>query len=236
VIDVIVAVADPVAAIGLQTILDGAPDVRHILSVDSRDGVREAVERHRPHLLLLDVAYRRQDPALVPGIARDWPGTRVLVYVDHSADECGIREMMALGGRAKLSPEAMSKLDDCCLMSLKQQAMGCVGKGSTPEMVLEAVRTVARGEIAAAPWLSSVVSTLQEQGGASGKPISARELDVLGLLAEGLSNKQIARQLDIREQTVKNHVTRLMEKLGVRSRLEVGLLAARHRLRVAEDV
>jgi DNA-binding NarL/FixJ family response regulator len=235
VIDVVVAVADPIAAIGIQTILDGAEDVRHILSVESRTGVRQAVEQHRPHLLLLDVAYRREDPGLIPGIAQDHPDTRVLVYVNHSADECGVREMLALGGRSRLSAEALSKLDDCCLMSLRQQAMGCVGTGSTPEMVLEAVRTVARGEIAAAPWLSSVVHSLQEGGGPSEKPISARELDVMGLLAEGLNNKQIARKLDIREQTVKNHVTRLMEKLGVKSRLEVGLLAARHRLRVVED-
>ena len=225
-IDVVVAVADPIAAIGIQAILDGAEDVGRVLPVESRAEVRAAVEQHRPHLLLLDVAYRREDPGLIPGIA---------VYVNHSAEECGVRQMLALGGRSKLSPEALTELDDCCLTSLRDQAMGCVGTGSTPEMVLEAVRTVARGEIAAAPWLSSVVHTLQEGGGPSDKPISARELDVMGLLAEGLNNKQIARKLDIREQTVKNHVTRLMEKLGVSSRLEVGLLAARHRLKVVED-
>lgn len=233
--DVVVAVADPISATGLRTILDGAPDVGRVTEVDSLAGVREAVERHRPRLVLLDVAYRRQDPELIPGIVRDSPGIRVLVFVDHSPEECVIREMLALGGRTKLAPDALTKLDDCCLTSLKQQASGCVGRGSTPEAVLEAVRTVARGEIAAAPWLSGVVHTLQDPAGEALKPISARELDVMSLLADGLNNKQIARELDIREQTVKNHVTRLMEKLGVHSRLEVGLLAARHRVKVVEE-
>ncbi|MEJ2202781.1 MAG: response regulator transcription factor [Gemmatimonadota bacterium] len=234
-IDVIVAVADPIAAAGFRTILDEAPDVGHVAQVDSLSGVREAVEHQKPRLVLLDVAYRRQDPELIPGIVRDFPGTRVMVFVDHSPDECVIREMLSLGGRARLAPDALTKLDDCCLTSLKQQATGCIGSGSTPETVLEAVRTVARGEVAAAPWLSGVVHTLQEPGGDALKPISARELDVMSLLAQGLNNKQIARELDIREQTVKNHVTRLMEKLGVRSRLEVGLLAARHRVKVVEE-
>ena len=65
-------------------------------------------------------------------------------------------------------------------------------------------------------------------------PISARELEVMTLLAKGLS-KSRSPSVGIREQTVKNHVTRTMEKLGVENRTEVGLLAARHHLRLMAE-
>jgi LuxR family maltose regulon positive regulatory protein len=81
-----------------------------------------------------------------------------------------------------------------------------------------------------------VARSVQGRNG-RGEPdaISPRELEVMVHLAEGLSNKEIARRLDIREQTVKNHVSRTMAKLGVDSRLAVGLLAAKHNLRLAGD-
>jgi len=101
---------------------------------------------------------------------------------------------------------------------------------------LAAVRAVYRGEIAAAPWLTTVAASLAGGNDDHGNsPISARELEVMALLAEGKSNKQIARHMDIREQTVKNHVGHLMEKLGVTSRLEAGLLAAKHHVTLNEE-
>ena len=62
--------------------------------------------------------------------------------------------------------------------------------------------------------------------------MTARELEVISLVAEGLSNKQVAKQLDIQEQTVKNYLVQISKKLGVNSRLEIGLAAVKHNLAI----
>ena len=235
-IHVMVAVTNRINEIGLQTVLDAAEDIRTTPYDADAGDIPSAVAEHKPDVLLLDVAHRRADAGLVPKMCEANPNLRVLVLVDHSADECGIRHLLYMGGRAKLAPEALAMVDDCCLTSLRQQALGCLASGAEPAAVLESVRAVSRGEIAAAPWLTIVASTLaggsEEDGHA---PISAREIEVMALLAEGLSNKQIAKRMDIREQTVKNHVGHLMEKLGVKSRLEAGIMASKHHLMLADD-
>lgn len=107
---------------------------------------------------------------------------------------------------------------------------------SEPERILKAIRAVTSGEIAAAPWLAAVLN--QESGRsrrprpAGDQPVTARELEVISLVAEGLSNKEVARRLGIREQTVKNHLVQISKKLGVSSRLEIGLEAVRHHVAV----
>lgn len=233
-IRVLIAVHDPVAATGLRTILESADGIACLPETPEPRGVREQVAAGEPDVVLLDVALRRADPQLLPDLVRDHPALRVLVYVDHSPDDCALQHMLELGERARLSPEALARLDDCCLTSLRQRAHGCLGTGVSRETVVKSVRTVAAGEVAAAPWLASVARTIAAPHGEPREPspISVRELEVMTLLAEGLSNKQIARRLGIREQTVKNHVTRTMDKLGVNNRTEVGLMAARHRLRL----
>lgn len=235
-IRVLVVVKDPVVSVGLRTILNQAEG---IVCAPSREGdtaaVRGAVAREAPDVLLLDVALRRSDPQLIADVVERHPGTRVLVYVDHSPQRCALQQLLELGGRARLSPGAQARLDDCCLTSLRQRAHGCLGTGLGVHGIVEAVRAVAAGEVAAAPWLASLAETVRLAGGGDASPISVRELEVMTLLARGLSNKRIARQLGIRERTVKNHVTRAMEKLGPHNRTEVGLLAARHGLRLMEE-
>jgi DNA-binding NarL/FixJ family response regulator len=233
-----VAVKDVVAATGLRTILSEADGIECLPLPESLDDIRALVARVRPDVLLMDVSLRRADDRLLPDLAEAHPGTRVLVYVDHSPLDCALRHLLELGERARLSTEAMARLDDCCLTSLRQRAQGCLGTGVGPDVVVQSVRTVHAGEVAAAPWLSVLAGMVNNAHGAQGQepsPISVRELEVMTLLAKGLSNRQIAERLGIREQTVKNHVTRTMEKLGVSNRLEVGLLAARHNLRLTAD-
>jgi len=235
-IRVLVAVQDPITALGLQTVLSGATGIACAPLPDSPIDVRSLVAKASLDVLLLDVALRRADPDLLTDLAAVHPGLKVLVYVDHSPEECVLRHMLEVGGRAGLSPEAMARLDDCCLTSLRHSALGCVARGSAPESVVGAVLTVGRGEVVAAPWLASLARAVHGPSGKAGDspPISVRELEVMALLAKGLSNKEIARRLGLREQTVKNHVTRTMQKLGAENRTEVGLLAARHKLRLVE--
>ncbi len=237
--DVLIAISDPLAALGLSVLVDQEPDMRCAGVLTPSDSIRERVAHTPARVVVLDVQYRRDDPALVPDLARQHPDVRVLVAVDHSAEECGLRHFLERKAGVRLAPEAVDRLDDCCLTSLRQEAHGCLGQGAEPEAVLRSIRTVADGEIAAAPWMHALARRLQ---GCPDLPreeplpaITERELEVLACLGEGLNNAEIARQLGLREQTVKNHISKAMAKLGAESRLEVGLLASRFNLRLLRD-
>lgn len=236
-IRVLIAVKDPVAAVGLHTILSVPGQIECLDLPQDLDDVRGLVASDPPDVLLMDVDLRRQDPRLLPDLVETFSDLRILVYVDHSPEDCALRHMLELGGRARLSPGAVARLDDCCLTSLRQRAHGCLGTGVEAEVVVHSVRAVHAGEVVAAPWLASLARMIRRPSGGANtaSPISVRELEVMTLLAEGRSNKQIAERLGLQQQTVKNHVTRTMEKLGVQNRLEVGLLAARHNLRLADE-
>ena len=232
---VLIAIAEPIMEAGLQRIIDEAPDLEVVGTLPSVDGLRERATETSADVVVLDVVFRRQDPTLVPDLAA--AGARVLVFVDHSAEECSLRMALGEDGRAGLSDEAMATLDECCLMSLRHSAAGCLARGATPDTVARSLRTVADGEIAAAPWLTALAAagTAAFAGARPGnglRPITARELEVMALVAEGLSNKAIARRLDLKEQTVKNHLAHMMEKLGLRSRLDVGMFAFKHNVQV----
>lgn len=235
-IRVLVAVSDPVVARGLQSVLGDAEDCRCVASTREPERIRPLAEETAPDVLLLDASFRRGDASLLPGLLELDPAPGVLVYVDHGPEECVVRHLVTPGGRSRLSGGAVARLDDCCLTSLEHDARGCLAKGASPEQVVDAVRAVAAGEIVAGPWLTVVARSVQGRNGRSDPDaISPRELEVMVLLAEGLTNREIGARLGIREQTVKNHVSRTMAKLGVDNRLEVGLLAAKHDLRLVDQ-
>jgi DNA-binding NarL/FixJ family response regulator len=231
---VLVAVSDPIVGIGLHTVLAEAEETSPVGRVDSIAAVRREVERLRPDIVLLDVAFRKADPALLPALTR--LGARVIMLVDHSEEECALHQLATAPTGQRLSREALEILDDCCLMSLRASAHGCLPKGAGPERLLGAIRTVVGGEIAAASWIRDTLlgtPTVRKVGPRVIRPITRRELEVITLVAQGLGNREIGARLGIREQTVKNHVNRIMEKLGAKRRVEIGLFALTHHLRLA---
>ena len=106
--------------------------------------------------------------------------------------------------------------------ALRVGAAGYLTKDMPPAELIEAVLAVARGEPRIAPAMANrmLVDPLEE--------LSARERDVLGLIAEGLRNREIAERLVISETTVKTHVRHVLEKLRIRNRAEAAAFAARH--------
>lgn len=232
---VLIALSEPIVELGLQCIVDAADDMEVVGTLSSAEGLRQRAAEIRADVVVVDVVFRRADPDLVPDLSTG--GARVLVFVDHSAEECSLRAALAEDGRAGLSEEALATLDECCLMSLRHTASGCLARGATPDAVLRTLRTVAEGQIAAAPWLTALAASGQSGALGSGRapglrPVTARELEVMALVAQGLSNKAIARRLDLKEQTVKNHLAHMMEKLGLRSRLDVGMFALKYNVQV----
>jgi DNA-binding NarL/FixJ family response regulator len=230
---VLVAVSDPIVGIGLETVLADAPETIPVGRVGGLAAVRPEVERLRPQVVLLDVAFRRADATLVPALTQ--LGARVIVLVDHPESECAFHQLATATGGRRLSPEALEMLDDCCLVSLRASAFGCLPRGASPDRLLAAIRTVQSGDIAAAPWLRETLQRAaapRTVGPRVVRPITRRELEVITLIAEGLGNREIAARLGIREQTVKNHVNRIMTKLGARRRVEIGLFSLKHHLRL----
>ena len=237
--DVLIALFDPLAALGLSVVVESAERLHCAGTVNADESIREAVELHRPAVVVLDVQHRRADPELLGDLVRIDPGLRVLVMVDHRAEECAVRHLLASRFGGAIMADAVEMLDECCLTSLKTNAHGCLARDPTPEEAIRAIRTVAAGEVAAAPWVQALTERVQRPPKA-GSPaaenaITPRELEVIAHVAKGLSNAEIGRLLEIREQTVKNHIRSAMAKLKVASRLEMGLFAARHHVRLEEQ-
>jgi DNA-binding NarL/FixJ family response regulator len=221
---------DDLPRLGVETALASCETACVVASLESADELDRVIEEKAPDILILDVRFRLADPELLPRLAVRQPSLRVIVYVRHTARDCALRHLLAVGGRARLSHEALGRIDECCLTSLRQNALGCIAAEASAAEVIEAVRAVARGQVAAAPWLSEFAGAVT--GRTAPAAITARELDVMALLGKGLSNKAIARSLGIREKTVKNHTSHLMEKLGLASRAQIGVVAAHHNLGV----
>ena len=121
---------------------------------------------------------------------------------------------------------------DDLLEALKAGAKGYVLKGVPADGLVHAVRAVTEGEVYVTPTLAS--STLHEMtSNQSDDPIdelNPREQDILKLVAEGRTNREIGEQLYLAEKTVKHYMTNVLQKLHVRSRVEAALLAQRRDL------
>jgi DNA-binding NarL/FixJ family response regulator len=113
--------------------------------------------------------------------------------------------------------------------ALKVGARGYVLKGVGSKALAEILRDVADGQSYVSPILSArLLSDLLKPAGSKPDPLSlltARETDILKLVSEGLSNKEVAARLSLQEKTVKHHMTRVLAKLNVRNRTEAALVA-----------
>jgi DNA-binding NarL/FixJ family response regulator len=129
--------------------------------------------------------------------------------------------------------------DEDLLESLRAGANGYLLKDASVEEVAEAIRAVARGQGALSSMLTAKVldrlgQLLRRVPDDEGPRLTGRELDVLRLVVKGLTNREIARDLFISQNTVKNHVRNILEKLHVRTRTEAATFAVRERILDAE--
>jgi two-component system, NarL family, response regulator LiaR len=130
--------------------------------------------------------------------------------------------------------------DDKVFPAVKAGALGYLLKDSTPEQLLEAIRQVYRGEPSLEPSIArKVLLELAQPGGAgrqTADPLTERELEVLRLIAQGMSNKEIAAKIFVAEWTVRSHVSNILGKLHLASRTQAALYALRSGIASLDDV
>ncbi len=208
-----VLIADDQALVrtGLRMILEAEPDID--VAGEAADG-EEAVglsRRHRPDVVLMDVRMPRMD---------------------------GVEATRRLAGPGVTDPVKVLilttfDLDEYVIEGLRAGASGFMLKDAPAEQLVEGIRVVAAGEALLAPSVTRrlldrfVAGLPAPRPGGSGRvaSLSERELEVLRLMARGLSNAEIADKLFVSETTVKTHVSRVLMKLGLRDRVQAVVLA-----------
>ena len=124
--------------------------------------------------------------------------------------------------------------EDALLQALKQGARGYLVKGISGHELKNVVRAIGRGETYVSPSMAGrllkELTTTEERSATMGvASLTDRERSILQLVAEGMTNKEIARRLSLSEKTVKHYMTNILQKLQVRNRVEAALLASRNR-------
>ena len=189
---------------GLRRLLATQPDFQVVGEAsDGKEAITLALST-KPDVLLLDLAMPR-----VPGME---------VLRELSRQEMPVRTILLT---AAIQPFAVTS-------ALQLGARGIVLKASPPEMLLKSIRSVHEGQF----WVGSEpVSSWAKPGqSTSGFGLTSREVEIISAIKKGSSNREIAGQLAISEETVKRHLSNIYGKLGVSSRLELAVLASEQHL------
>jgi len=193
---------------GFRVILEAEPGIVVVAEAGNGREAVELVRRHAPTVALLDIRMPIMDGLKAARrVLAMRPGTRVLILTTFDADEY-VYEALRAG------------------------ASGFLLKDAPAEQLVTAVRSLAAGDALIDPVITRrLISRFALAArGPAGLPdqlrqLTARELDVLRLVARGLSNNEIAQELVVEENTVKTHVSRILMKLSLRDRVQAVVLA-----------
>jgi NarL family two-component system response regulator LiaR len=194
---------------GLRTFLDLQDEIEVVAEAEDGDGAVSAVERLRPDVVLLDLVMPQGGglPA-IRQIRERSPATRVIVLTSFLDDD-------------KLFP------------AVRAGAAGYLLKDVQPDELVTAIRKVAAGEALLHPAAAARLMAELAADGERRDPrtlLTNREREVLELVARGMPNKLIARELGISEKTVKTHMSNVLAKLGLTDRTQAALYAVREGL------
>jgi DNA-binding NarL/FixJ family response regulator len=187
---------------GVASLLDAAPDITVVAAAENATAGIDAVLRHGPDVVLVDLSLPdRPGPEAIREILTIRPGTVIVALTAH-ADSDHVTRALAAG------------------------AAGYLLKDIAPDELVKAVRSAASGH---GPLDPRIVMTAIGRGDTTVPAgLTERERQVLQLLAEGLSNREIARRLGISESMAKTHLSNAYERIGVRDRTSAALWATQH--------
>jgi two-component system response regulator DevR len=200
-----------VVRLGLATLLEDTPGVTVVGEAGSAREALRACERLDPDLVILDIRLPDQPGVDVcRHITERWPHIRVIMLTSYTNDDL-ITEAILAG------------------------AAGYVLKQVGNEELLRAIEAVRRGEALLDPQVTQRVLQRMRQterllDAGAFRALSKREIEVLFLVSQGKSNREIAEVLVLSEKTVRNHVSNLLNKLGLSNRIELATYAVKHRI------
>ncbi|RLV49515.1 DNA-binding response regulator [Nocardioides mangrovicus] len=188
--------------LGLTALISAADGLEVVGQAGDGEAAVAMVAEHRPDVVLMDLSMPGVDGVeATRRILAEHPEVRVVVLTSFS-DRDRVSEALAAG------------------------AVGYQLKDCEPADLLAAIRAAAEGHVPLDPRVARVL--LPDSSGRPGDSMSAREVEVLRLVAQGLANKQIARHLGISERTVKAHLGRVFRQIGVADRTSAALWARDH--------
>ena len=193
---------------GFRVILGSRPEIEVVGEAENGAEAVALAERRRPDVILMDIRM-----PVLDGVE-------------------ATRRLVAEGSPARILVLTTFDLDEYVHAAIRAGASGFLLKDVTPADLVEAIRIVAAGDALLAPsvtrrLLERFAATLPagDQSSEVLEQLTARETEVLRLLAGGLSNAEIASELVVSEATVKTHVSSLLRKLGLRDRVQAVILA-----------
>ena len=206
-IRVLIADDHKVVRQGLRFLLSSEPGIE--VAGEAADGVAAlaAIRDIRPDVVLLDLFMPRLDGLAVLAAMREQRLTAAVLVLTSSAD------------------------DQHLIQAIKAGALSYLPKTAGVDQVVDAVRAAARGESVLQP--AATARLLRELRHAAADPLgqlTPRETDVLKGLAQGRSNREIAKALSVSEETVKSHVSSILAKLGLADRTQAAIFALQHHL------
>lgn len=204
-IQIVVADDHPLLRGGVVLSLDEHGGFEVVAEAGTAEEALAAVEVHMPDVALLDISMPGSGLEAAAAISRRFPAVAIVMLT-------------------------VSEADDDLLAALKAGARGYVLKGVSAQELIDVLTGVAEGASYVSPSLAArVLAAIQSRGpkpGAeAGEDLSQREEAILRLVATGLSNKEIARKLELQEKTIKHYMTNILQKLQVRNRVEAALKA-----------
>jgi two-component system nitrate/nitrite response regulator NarL len=205
-ISVLVVDDHPLFRQGVVHTLGSVPDLTVVGEATSGEEALKLARELLPDVVLLDIS--------MPG----WNG---LVTAERISTACPASAIVML---------TVSEDKDRLLAAFKAGARAYVLKGVSPQELASVIRSSARGDVYVSPSLAveMLVSLTRGHAPDSLQELTSREREILRLIGKGLTNREIGAQIFLSEKTIKHHVTNILQKLQVRSRVEAALFAARH--------
>jgi NarL family two-component system response regulator LiaR len=198
---------------GLRFLLQQEADIEIVGEAADGEQAVAAVRQYVPTVVLLDLLMPKMDGlAALRAIKEISPVTQVIILTSHQGDD-GLFE------------------------AIKAGALSYVLKTAGVDVVVESVRAAARGESLLDPSVAAKVLEEMRRGRDRDEvdPLSKREVEVLSALARGRSNKEIAKELSIGEETVKTHVSNILSKLHLADRTQAAIYGLQKRLVRLDD-